>query len=142
MPVSHILVMLNGLENADAARRTVLAAYDQASAPVALRFALPADLQQMLSSETEENAELPQSALLFYEDTGKLAAIADLVTDESYFLSLMGEFDFSAMWDKELLSRFAKVEYHALLTGTMGAARAHISSRGTKIAIFAIISSV
>ena len=46
MPVSHILVMLNGLENAEAARRTVLAAYDQASAPVALRFALPKDLQQ------------------------------------------------------------------------------------------------
>ena len=120
MPVSHILVMLNGLKNAEAARRTVLAAYDQASAPVALRFALPKDLQQALSPEAEENAELPQNALLFYEDTGKLAAIADLVTDESFFLSLMGEYDFSAMWDKELLGRFAKVEYHALMTGAMG----------------------
>ncbi|MBP3649863.1 MAG: hypothetical protein J6K73_08780 [Clostridia bacterium] len=122
MPVSHILVMLNGQQDAQAVRRTILAAYDQAASPVGLRFALPDAFQAALTAEDEANAELPQSSLLFYEDNGRLDILPSLTTEESFFLSLLGEYDFAAMWDKELLSRFGKVEYHALMTGSIGPA--------------------
>ena len=122
MAVSHILVMLNGHKDAQSVRRTIQAAYDQAASPVGLRFALPDAFEELLSAEDEANAELPRDSLLFYEDTGKLDILPTLTTEESYFLSLLGEYDFAALWDKELLSRFGKVEYHALLTGSMGAA--------------------
>ena len=122
MPVTHILVMLNGQPDAASTRRTILAAYDQAASPVGLRFALPDAFEESLTAEDEANAELPKDSLLFYHDTGKLDVLSTLTTEESYFLSLLGEYDFAAMWDKELLSRFGKVEYHALMTGSMGAA--------------------
>lgn len=123
MPVTHILVMLNGQQDAASARRTILAAYDQAASPVGLRFALPDAFEEALTQEEDEaNFDLPQGSLLFYKDTGKLSILQTLTTEESYFLSLFGEYDFAAMWDKELISRFGKVEYHALMTGSMGAA--------------------
>lgn len=122
MAVTHMLVVLSGLKDAESARRAVLAAYDQAQAPVGLRFALSNVLAEALTADVDENAELPKETLLFYEDAGGLEAALSLVTDESYFLSLLGEYDFAALWDRELLSRFSKVEYYALMTGCMGAA--------------------
>lgn len=122
MPVTYTLVVLSGLKDAESARRTVQAAYDQAQAPLGLRFALSDILADALMAETDENADLPKDALLFYEDAGGLQAAVSLVTDESFFLSLLGEYDFAAMWDKELQNRFSKLEYHALMTGCMGAA--------------------
>ncbi len=122
MPVMYTLVVLSGLKDAESARRTIQAAYDQAHAPVGLRFALSDVLADSLMADTDENAELPKDSLLFYEDAGGLQAAVSLVTDESFFLSLLGEYDFAAMWDRELQNRFSKVEYYALLTGCMGAA--------------------
>jgi len=122
MPVSHILVMLNGQPDAASVRRTILAAYDQAASPVGLRFAMPNAFEEALTSEDGANAELPKDSLLFYEDTGKLDILPALTSEENYFLSLLGEYDFAALWDRELLGSFGKVEYNALLTGSMGAA--------------------
>ncbi len=122
MAAMHILVVLNGQPDAASARRTIQAAYDQALSPAGLRFALPDVFQNALTAEADENHELPKDALLFYEDTGKLDVLPRLATEETFFLSLLGEYDFGALWDKEILSRFAKLEYDALLTGTMGAA--------------------
>ena len=97
MPVTHILVMLNGQPDAASTRRTILAAYDQAASPVGLRFALPDAFEESLTAEDEANAELPKDSLLFYHDTGKLDVLPTLTTEESYFLSLLGEYDFAAI---------------------------------------------
>ncbi len=119
MPLARTLVILSGLEDAGAARRTVMAAYNQAQSPVGLRFALPELFRAALTQETEDNEELPSDALVFYSGEG-LAVLRRC--GDTYFLALQGEHDFSAMWDREIQSRFNKVEYNALLTGCMGAA--------------------
>ncbi len=120
MPVARTLIILSGMEDAGAARRTVLAAYNQAQSPVGLRFVLPSAFEEELLALAEENAELPQGALQFRE--GEIGLDAAVGSEESYFLLLHTEHDFSAMWDRELQSRFSKVEYDALLTGCMGPA--------------------
>ncbi len=120
MSPTRTLVILSGLENAAAARRTVLAAFNQAHSPVALRFALPVAFEKELLAETVENSELPKESLRFYHGAEGL----DMPTgsDDGFFLALHTEHDFAAMWDRELKNRFAKVEYYALLTGCMGPA--------------------
>lgn len=136
MSLSRTLIILSGLEDAAAARRTVLAAYNQAQSPVALRFALPAAFEEALLEETEENSELPTAALSFY--TCQEGLDAPIGSDDAFFLSLFTEFDFSAMWDRELKNRFAKLEYDALLTGCMGPAserlepQAYLPAFGTR----------
>lgn len=119
MALARTLVILSSLEDAGAARRTVLAAYNQAQSPAGLRFALPESFRSALMEETEENEELPTAALVFYSGDG-----LDVLQqrDDTFFLALQTEYDFSAMWDRELQNRFNKVEYHALLTGCMGPA--------------------
>ena len=84
MPVTHILVMLNGHRDAASVRHTIQAAYDQAASPVGLRFAVPDAFQAALTAEDEVNAELPQSSLLFFEDHGKLDILPSLTTEESF----------------------------------------------------------
>ena len=120
MPLARTLVILSSLEDAGAARRTVMAAYNQAQSPAGLRFALPEAFRAALMEETEENEEMPFSALRFYADGDGLENLSQC--EESFFLALQTEYDFSAMWDREIQSRFNKVEYHALLTGCMGPA--------------------
>lgn len=120
MPVARTLMLLGGMEDAAAARRTVLAAYNQAQSPVGLRFVLPAAFQEALLAECEENLELPVNALVFME--GDVTLEAAVGSEESFFLFLSTEHDFSAMWDREIQSRFSKVEYDALMTGCMGPA--------------------
>jgi hypothetical protein len=122
MPAARTLLILSQLEDAGAARRTVLGAYNQAHNPVALRFALPAAFEADLLEDAEENAELPLSALRFYDEDGGLAAALPLLREDGFFLLLQAEYDFSAMWDRELQNRYAKLEYDALLTGCMGPA--------------------
>ncbi|MDD3337076.1 MAG: hypothetical protein PHI98_16460, partial [Eubacteriales bacterium] len=116
MPMMRLLVILSDLPDEQAAANTAHRALLTAGSPNGLRFALPKRMELRFRALWKD-----QDRFVFYGERSGLKAVAALLTDENFFLSLMGEYGFEPKWDQTLLSRFLKInDQHCLLTGTIG----------------------
>ncbi len=116
----RLLVVLSGLPDADAAMDMALAAIAAAQRPYGLRFAMPLSFADALDAQPLATGALNPGDILFYDDATKLASIPALLTDETHFLLLHGEYGFAPRWDTVIHQRFRKLgNAKALLTATI-----------------------
>ena len=104
-----MLVVLSSLPGAAEAAQTVQRALAAASRPVGLRFALPEAYREAFDRED----------VLFYSGEESLEAVLSLLTDETYFLHLMGEHGFDSKWDARLYDALRHVSGPALLSASI-----------------------
>ena len=104
-----MLVVLSSLPGAAEAAQTVQRALAAASRPVGLRFALPEAYREAFDRED----------VLFYSGEESLEAVLSLLTDETYFLHLMGEHGFDSKWDARLYDALRHVSGPALLSASV-----------------------
>lgn len=104
-----MLVVLSSLPGAAEAAQTVQRALAAASRPVGLRFALPEAYREAFDRED----------VLFYSSEESLEAVLSLLTDETYFLHLMGEHGFDSKWDARLYDALRHVSGPALLSASI-----------------------
>ena len=113
---AHLLVILSDFGDADTVMDTVLDAIAHAARPYSLHFAIPSRLWEDFTQIDLPGQVLPR-ALAYPEETGALAGALAASTDDTHFLALSGPHGFAERWDRELLSRFAKIgERRAILT--------------------------
>lgn len=104
-----MLVVLSSLPGAAEAAQTVQRALAAASRPVGLRFALPEAYREAFDRED----------VLFYSGEESLEAVLSLLTDETYFLHLMGAHGFAPKWDARLYDALRHVSGPALLSASI-----------------------
>ena len=104
-----MLVVLSSLPGAAEAAQTVQRALAAASRPVGLRFALPEAYREAFDRED----------VLFYSGEEPLEAVLPLLTDETYFLHLMGEHGFAPKWDVRLYDALRHASGPALLSASV-----------------------
>ena len=104
-----MLVVLSSLPGAAEAAQTVQRALAAASRPVGLRFALPEAYREAFDRED----------VLFYSGEEPLEAVLPLLTDETYFLHLMGEHGFAPKWDARLYDALRHVSGPALVSASV-----------------------
>jgi len=115
-----LLTILCGLPDGEAALAVALDAVAHAARPYGLRFAFPARFAPAVAA-----AQLPAGALnagdiRYYGETGGLAEVPPLLTDETHFLLLEGAYAFGERWDRTIFSRYAKIPVRrALLTAAL-----------------------
>lgn len=116
----RLFVILSALADGETAVTMVLDALSQAARPYGIHFAIPAQYaDHFIQASIPANTVGPND-IKYYEESAGLSAVALLVTDETHFLSLTGEYVFTPHWDRALFSRFAKCKTkRKLLTATI-----------------------
>ncbi len=113
----RLLVVLCALPDGETALCTVLEALAHAGRPYRLRFALPDRFEPAFAEAAASGSALCAGDVKFYDEAAGLGGVAGLVTDETHFLSLRGEYAFRDGWEGVLLSRFGLCrEPRALMT--------------------------
>ena len=87
-----MLVILSSLPDASEAAQTAQRALAAAARPTGLRFAVPEACREGFG----------QGDALFYSGEEPLEAVLPLLTDETFFLHLMGAHGFAPKWDARL----------------------------------------
>ncbi len=104
-----MLVVLSSLPGAAEAAQTVQRALAAAARPTGLRFAVPEAFREAFDRED----------VLFYSGEEPLEAVLPLLTDETYFLHLMGEHGFAPKWDARLYDALRRVSGPALVSASV-----------------------
>lgn len=104
-----MLVILSSLSGASEAAQTAQRALAAAARPTGLRFAVPEACREGFDQEDA----------LFYSGEEPLEAMLPLLTDETYFLHLMGEHGFDSKWDARLYDALRHVSGPALLSASV-----------------------
>lgn len=104
-----MLVILSSLSGASEAAQTAQRALAAAARPTGLRFAVPEACREGFDQEDA----------LFYSGEEPLEAMLPLLTDETYFLHLMGEHGFDSKWDARLYDALRHVSGPALLSASI-----------------------
>lgn len=104
-----MLVILSSLSGASEAAQTAQRALAAAARPTGLRFAVPEACREGFDQEDA----------LFYSGEEPLEAVLSLLTDETYFLHLMGEHGFDSKWDARLYDALRHVSGPALLSASV-----------------------
>lgn len=112
MIVPRLLVVLSAPVDHASAQHTIHRAVQAAARPSMLRFALPASLNDGLM-------ELPLDAVCFFYEDERLESVIPLLSDETHFLLIGGEYAFAQRWDASLLRIYAALPQPALLTGSV-----------------------
>lgn len=119
MFTAKIVLVLSMPLSAKTASETIRRAYEAALRPVGLRFAVPYDLQHLIT-------QLPQDAeLLYYHPSEGLSSLVPVLTDENLFLYLAGAHDFSLHWDKQLYALWRRYDRQTLFTSSLTPAALH-----------------
>lgn len=105
MLAPRMLVVLSSLTDGMEAVQTAQRALAAAARPTGLRFAVPEAYREAFSDED----------VLFYSGEEPLEAVLPLLTDETYFLHLMGAHGFAPKWDARLYDAFRRVSQQAAL---------------------------
>ena len=113
MFTAKIMLVLAMPLSAQTASETILRARTAALWPAELSFAVPCDLQFLLS-------ELPQDAeVLYYHPSEGLSSLVPLLKDEKLFLYIAGAHDFSLHWDKQLYALWKRYDRQTLFTASL-----------------------
>lgn len=123
MLTARMLVILYGLDSADAAVACALEALSACASPYGVRFAVPEPYADAFAELYSAGEALRPGDIKPYDEGLGLAAIPPLLGDETHFLFLMGAYGFADRWDAELYERLKKTpDRAALLTGHISAA--------------------
>ena len=104
-----MLVILSSLPDASEAAQTAQRALAAAARPTGLRFAVPEACREGFG----------QGDALFYSGEEPLEAVLPLLTDETFFLHLMGAHGFAPKWDARLYAALRHVCGPALLSASV-----------------------
>lgn len=104
-----MLVILSSLPDASEAAQTAQRALAAAARPTGLRFAVPEACREGFG----------QGDALFYSGEEPLEAVLPLLTDETFFLHLMGAHGFAPKWDARLYAALRHVCEPALLSASV-----------------------
>lgn len=109
MLAPRMLVILSSLPDASEAAQTAQRALAAAARPTGLRFAVPEACREGFG----------QGDALFYSGEEPLEAVLPLLTDETFFLHLMGAHGFAPKWDARLYAALRHVCEPALLSASV-----------------------
>lgn len=104
-----MLVILSSLPDASEAAQTAQRALAAAARPTGMRFAVPEACREGFG----------QGDALFYSGEEPLEAVLPLLTDETFFLHLMGAHGFAPKWDARLYAALRHVCGPALLSASV-----------------------